>query len=67
MQNNILIIKLRYAEDESFWKERQKTERIEFAEKTKKLIKEKGELYEKLDKLRKTKGERRNFYVSALK
>ncbi|CAM6001864.1 unnamed protein product [Sphagnum balticum] len=67
-QNNLLIVKLKSAEDENFYKERQAADRREFADKEAQHIKQKGELYEKLEKLRKSKGQvKSDYYQSSLK
>ena len=58
---------MRYAEDESFWRERLKIDRVEYQDKLSKSIKEKADLYDKLEKLRKAKGDKKGVYVSALK
>lgn len=68
MQNNLLIVKLKSAEDENFWRERQTADRKEFAEKEAQHIKQKTELYEKLEKVRKSKGQvKSDYYQSSLK
>lgn len=61
-------MKLKSAEDENFWKERQMADRKEFADKEAQHIKQKTELYEKLEKLRRSKGQARSdYYQSSLK